>query len=541
VDWQMANTSPFKAIEDWFLSPWIENLNTAVAAVSGKVGPLLTACVGIYFMFEGYRIIFQHGNHDGTFEEFFKKVIKASVICAFVLGADVYKTYVVDVAIDYIPNGLSQLVTSTSVPNATVFDALSNKVGLSLAKIWKEASGWAPWTYIYVGLRWFTLLLLSTVLLLAGFAYTTMIKACVYMVLLFGPAFIMTKLFDQTASYFNNFISTLVTLAIHQALVIAFMGLMMSTIDKALDVDADAGFYQLLYVFGFGLIFLRAMPSIASRLGNGVAWTPALTRGGVGSSGSHVYAQPAALPAIAQPWGGGRAGDRGSDGLSARPQAADGAGPLIGASSNLGAVRSGVRSEAPNNSSSGAQDPSTANVGTPRVSQGAQVVPVAVAQSEKANARVDPERATMEAFAARVGPQMDMNVSDRDSGVSEAARRAAVAASATAPTLGASLDGSVARPADASTELQAEIQQTVVPPRSSEQASARPADARGGGMEPYAVHEAQGLGERSSSVGDGGSRPPDAPVARAADGAAGNQSGDVGRTMAEPVVVSRRD
>jgi hypothetical protein len=105
----------FSTFQDAILAPFASNLEGVVTALSGKVGPVFTLAMTIYVIWEGYNISL--GRHHEMMGDFVRKLMKLGFIAAFVMNADVYKTYVVDIAVNAGPDFVSQLVTAYVSPS----------------------------------------------------------------------------------------------------------------------------------------------------------------------------------------------------------------------------------------------------------------------------------------------------------------------------------------------------------------------------------------------------------------------------------------
>jgi type IV secretion system protein VirB6 len=258
----------FSTFQDAILAPFASNLEGVVTALSGKVGPVFTLAMTIYVIWEGYNISL--GRHHEMMGDFVRKLMKLGFIAAFVMNADVYKTYVVDIAVNAGPDFVSQLVTAYKVPDANAFDGLANDVLAAVAEQWRGTS-WSPGAMARAVVLSIILIVVALFAITLAFLYTTVIKACVYMVLLLGPVFIATLLFEATKSFFNNFVSTIVTLIVHQVLIAAMMGLLVETARKQM-AGGGKDPHELIFVFFFLWFVIPGLIAVANRLGGGANW-----------------------------------------------------------------------------------------------------------------------------------------------------------------------------------------------------------------------------------------------------------------------------
>lgn len=288
-------------LQSRLLEPFAHNLDAVIGTVSGKIGPALAAAMTLYVIWEGYNITLGHRHHEFV-SDFIRKLMKLGLIAAFVLNADLYRSHVVEPAVNLGPDLVSQLVTSTRVPDANAFDALANDVAASLARAWKGTSWSAPAGMARVAVWSLILMVVAFVAITGAFIYVMMIKAAVYMVLLLGPAFIAGLLFESTAQFFRNFFSTLVTLGIHQVLISSFMGLLVTAAKRQSGDDKEL--YGIVATFFFMLMVMPGIILVAQALGRGATWSGQARFSG-GASRSSFGWDAAGMPTV----GGGTQSD----------------------------------------------------------------------------------------------------------------------------------------------------------------------------------------------------------------------------------------
>jgi type IV secretion system protein VirB6 len=288
-------------LQSRLLEPFAHNLDAVVGTVSGKIGPAFAAAMTLYVIWEGYNITLGHRHHEFA-SDFIRKLMKLGLIAAFVLNADLYRSHVVEPAVNLGPDMVSQLVTSTRVPDANAFDALANDVAASLARAWKGTSWSAPAGMARVAVWSLILMVVAFVAITGAFIYVMMIKAAVYMVLLLGPAFIAGLLFESTAQFFRNFFSTLVTLGIHQVLISSFMGLLVTAAKRQSGDDKEL--YGIVATFFFMLMVMPGIILVAQALGRGATWSGQARFSG-GASRSAFGWDAAGMPTV----GGGTQSD----------------------------------------------------------------------------------------------------------------------------------------------------------------------------------------------------------------------------------------
>lgn len=204
MDVQVAQTL-YHAIDEGLKS----TITTGTAKVMTATGVIFGTCWLIHLTMKSIHWLFQ--GLDVALEDLLLTILKAALIIFFAFNVKWYVETIVPV-VNGLPNGITQLLSTSSVSQTNLVDNLLQNFYDSIVKILDNMS-FSIFTKISVWL----LHLLAFILFVIGAAPFILVcvgtlitlKAATSIILVVGPVFIAFSLFEQTRQYFWGWVSVL--------------------------------------------------------------------------------------------------------------------------------------------------------------------------------------------------------------------------------------------------------------------------------------------------------------------------------------------
>jgi type IV secretion system protein VirB6 len=267
---------------------YINNVCTAyiganVTAVAQAIAPAAYTLLGIYVLLWGFTSL------SGLIQEPFMDMATRLIKIGFIYGVGInlmeYNVYVTDIFFNG-PEQLAESLTSQKTSTGTIVNSLDSILtqGFFIGKEFWDKAGLLSGDfgmYLVAGV-----IFLETVAVV-GYAFFLIVlaKLALSVIIVFGPLFIVSLLFQPTANFFNSWVQQLANYFMVMVLVVATNVLLMTLFARAAaGATAIADVTQIDLVFPFlivGLICLLVLASILN-IAAGLAGGMALSSFGLG-------------------------------------------------------------------------------------------------------------------------------------------------------------------------------------------------------------------------------------------------------------------
>lgn len=245
------------------LFTWLgQSVDSALQAYMGNnVSALCGALTGVAIIaMTIWTLVFAYDTMFGFVEkplaQFVKKFIMSGMVLAVALGGGLYQYLVVDVAKDL---QMSLIQIAANVPGATeplsAVDKIADKYFTAVESVLMQGG--------VVGSLWdIDVLRIIIVIMMMGAGIITMVfaggslllvKVAMSVLLGLGPIFILCLLFNQTAKFFDGWLSTLLNYILLSVLLLMICGMMVGLVDY-LFKDMGSSSPTLRHAGGFVVI-----------------------------------------------------------------------------------------------------------------------------------------------------------------------------------------------------------------------------------------------------------------------------------------------
>ncbi len=243
--------------------------------IMGWLKPIFNNVLIIYFALWG--IAHMLGKIDELLIAGISRIIKISVVIAFALNITIYAP----VIIAFVYGAGTQLSSVVMIGGAPTADSLENldlllKVAFSLADISIEQLSVYPDSYVYLIVALFLWIGSIALTLFSAFLIISS-KMLISLLLIAGPIFIVLSLFEQTKKFTESWVGQLA----NYTLILFFVSIILNIIieivaEQVKPLDAAKGLNDaavIFIAFAFGTLILRQIPSIATAIGGGIAFS----------------------------------------------------------------------------------------------------------------------------------------------------------------------------------------------------------------------------------------------------------------------------
>lgn len=269
MDVQVAQTL-YHAIDEGLKS----TITTGTAKVMTATGVIYGTCWLIHLIMKSIYWLFQ--GLDVAFQDLLLTILKASFIIFFAFNVKWYVETVVPI-VNGLPNGITQLLSTSSVSQTNLVDSLLQNFYDSL-KLLLEKMDFSIFTKISVwllGLLAFALYVIGAVpfiLVCVGTLIT--LKAATSIILVVGPIFIAFSLFDQTRQWFWGWVSVLSGFMLTQIFFGIVLTLEMNFINANIikpgaEVPTLLECFAILLYFGAFTLLATELPNYAASIMGG--------------------------------------------------------------------------------------------------------------------------------------------------------------------------------------------------------------------------------------------------------------------------------
>ena len=228
--------SPFTTIEQTFVRPILDYVDTAVANTAGLISGPLTAALTLYVVVFGWQLM--SGRMQAPLADVAQRSIKIGMILALVLGGSngLYASLVKTPLLTTIPNEISQMVSGkTFQDNESGFDGIVAAAGKASDQIWDSVGYGSVTGAMKAGFATFMLTVVGYATATVGFTFAMYAKLAVGLLLGLGPIFIAFALFDATRRFFDGWLSQVANFVILQVLIAASQLVMVSAVTTCLN------------------------------------------------------------------------------------------------------------------------------------------------------------------------------------------------------------------------------------------------------------------------------------------------------------------
>lgn len=252
-----------------FVLESVTNLTSAVA------GPLRVGLT-LYIVLYGIAII--RGAVREPVLDFAWRSVRLVAIVTLATNADTFRTYVTDLFNDTLPREVGNSIAGAglSMSSGQPFDQLLNK-GIAVATQIYEQSGL---TNIAPALIAAILMVFTAAAGFLQFAVMLYAKVGLSLVIALGPIFVALALFEATRPFAEAWTRQLVNFVVLQVLVIALIGLMLTTVVQFVDKygtnattggELIVGSVAISALLGLAAYVALQLPEIAGALAGGGA------------------------------------------------------------------------------------------------------------------------------------------------------------------------------------------------------------------------------------------------------------------------------
>jgi type IV secretion system protein VirB6 len=259
----------FEAPITHFVSDSVTNLTAAVA------GPLR---VGLMLYIVLYGIAILRGAVREPVLDFAWRSVRLVAIVTLATNADTFQAYVTTLFNDTLPREIGNSIAGSglNMSSGRPFDQLLNK-GISVATQIYEQSGL---TNIAPALIAAILMVFTAAAGFLQFAVMLYAKVGLSLVVALGPIFVALALFEATRPFAEAWTRQLVNFVVLQVLVIALIGLMLTTVGQFVDKygtnattggELIVGAVAISAVLGLAAYVALQLPEIAGALAGGGA------------------------------------------------------------------------------------------------------------------------------------------------------------------------------------------------------------------------------------------------------------------------------
>lgn len=206
-----------------------------LAAVQGMANALIAAVrtpllVGVTIWLAGTTAIelYQPGNEPLLM--LVRKVIRAGFVLGLV-GAAGYTAIFTTLMLTTLPNEITAAITGTGDAGAltpAAFDKMFSGGWVAVVQIWENLSAWSVKS-IVVGLTATVEAVVGSFFIGIGFAVFVASHVMLGLVIIVGPLFVCMLLWEKTVYLFNAWISGMLALVMTQVLIVAMLGLLLTT------------------------------------------------------------------------------------------------------------------------------------------------------------------------------------------------------------------------------------------------------------------------------------------------------------------------
>lgn len=269
-----------------------------VAAMALAIAPFAWGLLGGYLALYGLKL--WTNTIDEPLGDFIVRIIKIGLILQIGIGLWEYNTFVVDVFF-HGPEQLAGVLTHSGSAGNTMhsLDQIVDQ-GFAVGKSFWDRAGLLSGdigSYGMGGAVW-----VSTIAVTAyAFFLIVLAKVATTVIVVFGPLFILSLMFQPTAGFFNAWVQQLVNFFLVHVLVIATSVLIMTLFSRAAVAALAGDGTKIDVLFPFFILafacflFLATVLAIAA----GLAGSVGLSSFGVGRMAARFFAGAASRPAVA--------------------------------------------------------------------------------------------------------------------------------------------------------------------------------------------------------------------------------------------------
>lgn len=232
--------------------------------------PIFSSLMILWVVIYGYMLMY--GQIQAPAKTFIFKIIQIGFIFTLGLTASFYNGIVVDFLM-FAPNQLSSVISgATNSTSASSLDSLFQKVFDLSDKAWEQGGlldGNIGMYFISIAILFF-----GGILTLITASLILLSKLLLAALLAVGPVFIALVLFNSTQRFFESWLNQIVNTGLILVLATAIGGLVVSLADFYISqqTNPDLGNAATMgLVFGFAIIVMNQVQSVASSLGGGIA------------------------------------------------------------------------------------------------------------------------------------------------------------------------------------------------------------------------------------------------------------------------------
>ncbi|MGS1117411.1 type IV secretion system protein [Castellaniella sp. UC4442_H9] len=247
-------------------------ISTVAKAIYAPVGLMLTISLMLYAM------AVMRGMVDQPVTQFFWRVVKISVVSSLIFSGSYYASDIAKVIVG-LPDALSQAI----LPEQPITGTISKVLELVMIPVNQATSQMTigkPGTSFLIAIFCLICIISAAFLSIVSALLVITVKVALTLLVLIGPIFISTTLFEHTKDLFSRWVSQLINYVLLGVLFTLLFSLVMG-INLEL-IQASAGWlkdasstplmavmFAYLFVAGASVYLLLQLPTIASALAGG--------------------------------------------------------------------------------------------------------------------------------------------------------------------------------------------------------------------------------------------------------------------------------
>lgn len=286
-----------------FEQPITQFVTTSVQNLASYVQTPLRTAVTLYVVLYGIAIL--RGAIREPIMDFAWRSVRLVIIVALATNASTFHEYVTGLLFESLPKEIGNVIVGSGLDTSSgePFDKLLNK-GIDVAqKIYDQAGITDIAPALIAGI----LLVFTAVCGFLQFAILLYAKVGLAVVIALGPIFIALMLFEATRPFGSAWTRQVANFVILQVLVVALIGLMLTTVSGFIDKYASSATTggQLIVaavaitaILGLAAYIALQLPEIASGLAGGGATLTARSAGTIASAYAGYAAAGATTAAI---------------------------------------------------------------------------------------------------------------------------------------------------------------------------------------------------------------------------------------------------
>lgn len=273
------NWSIFATLVAQIEPPLMAAVNGMIAALSGNMAGVLKA--GILVWLAGHMLVrvLNPGGHP--LSEMESKVIRGGIGFVLATQAAEYHTYIRDVFLTGLPNGITALVSGAAGGQAisgAAFDAVWNKAWVGGLTVYQTLGTFEFGLQLMVVLYW----IIALISIGAGFLIWMVSKLLLALFVGTGPLFVALFVFPATKGWFQGWLNGMLSSVVCQVFTVALLTILTAAentiIAQIAGVGPGGAVQQLQLLLGGMLLFficgliVTQLPGAAVSIGGGVAF-----------------------------------------------------------------------------------------------------------------------------------------------------------------------------------------------------------------------------------------------------------------------------